>query len=164
MKVLLESDIRLAMSRTKSNAEAARFLGVNNRTYRRYARMYIDLDTEKSLYDMHMNRGGKNTQKFSLNYMRKEHNIEDIIAGKYPKFPLQRFKEKLIRDGIIEEKCELCGFFEKRITDLKAPLLLTFRDGNNKNWQLDNLELLCFNCYYLTIGNLFGRKYFPEVF
>jgi hypothetical protein len=56
------------------------------------------------------------------------------------------------------EKCNSCGFEEKRITDGKVPLVLDFADGNRCNHQYDNLRMLCFNCSFLLNGNLTGPK------
>jgi len=66
----------------------------------------------------------------------------------------------LIREGLIKEECHNCGFCEQRITDLRVPLKLLHEDGNKKNHLLDNLKLLCYNCWFLTVGNLSGRS--PE--
>ena len=33
--------------------------------------------------------------------------------------------------------------------DQKIPLILHFRDKNKKNYELDNIELLCYNCSFL---------------
>ena len=51
---LLKAEIELAMQNTKSNKEAARFLGVSYNTYKKYAKMYKDDDTQKSLFEKHL--------------------------------------------------------------------------------------------------------------
>ena len=56
------------------------------------------------------------------------------------------------------EKCNCCGFEEKRLTDGKVPLVLDFKDGDRKNHKYDNLRMLCFNCSFLLNGNLTGPK------
>ena len=38
--------------------------------------------------------------------------------------------------------------------DFKIPLILIFKDGDSTNHRLENLYLLCFNCAFLTVGNL----------
>ena len=41
------------------------------------------------------------------------------------------------------------------------PLLLNYIDGNIKNKKRENIELLCYNCYFLYVNNPFGcRKTF----
>jgi hypothetical protein len=45
----------------------------------------------------------------------------------------------------------MCGFKEKRITDSKTPLIITFKNGM-KDYSRDNIELMCYNCLFLTTG------------
>jgi hypothetical protein len=33
-----------------------------------------------------------------------------------------------------------------------------FQDGDTRNYSLDNVRLLCYNCFYNNIGNPFGRN------
>ena len=33
-----------------------------------------------------------------------------------------------------------------------------FRDGNKQHYNLGNVEMLCYNCYYLTVGDVFENK------
>jgi hypothetical protein len=54
-------------------------------------------------------------------------------------------------------ECESCGFNEVRVIDGQMPILLSQKDGNRENYDIDNLEVLCYNCYYLISGNVFGR-------
>ena len=52
----------------------------------------------------------------------------------------------------------MCGFEERRVLDYKMPLLLNFKDDNKKNYKLDNIELLCYNHYFLNVGDIFTDK------
>ena len=54
-------------------------------------------------------------------------------------------------------QCESCGFNEVRVIDGQMPILLSQKDGDRENYDIDNLEVLCYNCYYLISGNVFGR-------
>ena len=38
-----------------------------------------------------------------------------------------------------------------------------YKDKNDKNWQLDNLELLCYNCYFLNVGDVFTNKQIKSI-
>ena len=49
---ITENQIRYAMENTNSNVQAGRFLGVSRPTYTKYAKMYIDEETGKSLYEL----------------------------------------------------------------------------------------------------------------
>lgn len=138
-----KADIEYAQSQTKSNMEAARFLGVGYERYKRYAKIY-------NLFDSHANPHGIGTSK---GYAAKASTIKlkDIFANKYPGYNLIRLKHRMIARNLLLEECGMCGFKEKRITDSKTPLILTFKNGN-KDFTQDNLELLCYNCLFLTTG------------
>ena len=73
----------------------------------------------------------------------------------------RKFKDRLIRACWKPEECDNCGFKEHRITDAKVPLVINFKDGvwdkEQRDYSLQNIELLCFNCYYLLVGNLNNR-------
>lgn len=156
---LLQSDIEEAMRHTKSNRAAAMYLKVNYLTYRKYARMYYDKEGN-NLFEKHKNQSTKGIKKAYLNYKGTRcKSLDDIFAGKHPKFKLVKLKYRLINNGYLQEKCNLCGFEEKRITDYKSPLLLHQIDGDETNYKFENLELLCYNCYFLTVGNIIGKKY-----
>ena len=83
--------------------------------------------------------------------------LNQILEGKFPNYPVYRLKDLIIRSGTKEAKCENCGFSEHRITDHKMPLLICFKDGNEKNHKLENIEMLCYNCMFL-IGRGFIHK------
>ena len=53
---ILESEIRHAMTNTLSNRAAARFLGIDYRTYKKYAELYVD--DGKNLFEIHKNQRG----------------------------------------------------------------------------------------------------------
>ena len=157
-KFLTESEVRRAMGLTKSNRAAAIYLKVSYPTYKKYAKQYIDENTGQSLFTMHLNKEGIGVQKsFSL-YHGNYTPVEDILQGKFLKYPLQKLKTRLITHRLIEDKCAVCGFDEKRVTDYKAPLLLSQIDGNPNNYSLENLELLCYNHYFLMVGNIGKNK------
>jgi 5-methylcytosine-specific restriction endonuclease McrA len=153
---LTERDIRYAMTNTKSNREAARFLRMAYKTYRKYATMYRDEESGKTLYELHKNVAGKGVVKHSGPYAGKR-GLVDILEGKHPEYVGTRLKARLIREGFLVEECSQCGFSERRVTDYTVPLLLVWGDGNKRNHKLENLKLLCYNCYYLTYDNLFNR-------
>ena len=60
-------------------------------------------------------------------------------------------KQKLIRDGIKEEKCEICGVSNWQ--GCKLPLELHHKDGNHFNNEFENLQILCPNCHAIQNGN-----------
>ncbi len=143
-RILLRSQIEEAQRHTDSGGSAARWLGVSYAMYKKYAVLY-------GLFERHANPTGKGIDK---GFSKRPTSIplRDILAGKYPKYSLAKLKNRLIARNKIEEACCLCGFHERRITDGKVPLMLTFVDGDRSNFRLANLELRCYNCMFLTTG------------
>lgn len=157
--MLTEREILYAMANSDSNASAARFLGVTVTTYKKYAVLYTDLESGKTLWDKHFNQLKKfNNWKLHRGSGTRLTNMNEILDGKHPNYNIRRLKGRLFTEGYKEEKCELCGFCERRITDYQVPLILAWKDGNQSNHSLDNLEILCYNCYMLTIAPRFGTK------
>ena len=75
----------------------------------------------------------------------------DILEGRVDvsNYSPKELKERLIHEALIKEECNCCEFNERRVLDYKVPLILNFKDGNKKNYHLDNLEFLCYNCSFL---------------
>lgn len=150
-RMLLESEILAAQSISKTEAEASRRLGVSFMTYRKYAKMY-------GLYGRVTNMAGKGVDKSIKNEDSGKYPLNKILENKFPNYSTNRLKVRMIRSKRFEEKCNKCNFSEKRISDNIVPLLLNYIDGNTKNKLNDNLELLCYNCYFLYVNNPFGCK------
>jgi len=149
-KILKKEDIQRAMKMTRSNRAAARYLHVSFTHFKKYAKTYTDEQTGSSLFELHKNQAGKGIPKF-LSNGGKEPPIMDLIEGRVPveHFDPKKIKQRLIFEALIEEKCAYCGFSERRVLDTKVPLVLNHKDGNKKNWNLDNLEFLCYNHAFL---------------
>ena len=70
------------------------------------------------------------------------------MDGKYPAYETKKLRKRLLLSGWIPCECTACGWNEARMTDGNYPLLIDFIDNNWRNCKLDNLRLLCFNCYF----------------
>ena len=158
-KILSKEAILEAQRRTKSNRAAARFLHVSWPHYKSYSTMYKDEATGKTLHELHANPSGKGIPKF-LTYKGKEPKLIDILEGRIPveHFTPDKIKDRIIREGLLEDCCHKCSFSERRLLDTRIPLILNFKDRDKKNYSLKNLELLCYNCYFLYVGNIFSNK------
>jgi hypothetical protein len=66
-----------------------------------------------------------------------------------------RLKLKLLKEGTKQHQCENCKLKEWK--NNKIPLELHHVDGNSKNNDISNIELLCPNCHALT-DNYRGRN------
>jgi hypothetical protein len=161
-KPITREQLLAAMKMTKSNMACARYLGISYMHYSRYAKSYIDEETGKTLFDLHKNQSGKGIRKFLGG---KDLDLEALMSGELfvKSLNVNRYKDKLIQEGYIEEKCNSCGFNEQRVNDYKAPLLVHFKDGNKMNWKIENIELLCYNCYFLQIGDVFNTKQIKHI-
>jgi hypothetical protein len=149
-KPLLESEIRNVQQIAKSAAEAARLLEVSYNTYKKYAKLYGIFEDLKNPHGYGIFKGS------SASSFTKP--LDEIIEGKHPTYPVWKLKRRLLLSGYMEEKCSCCGFSEKRLTDHRVPLILDFIDDDRTNHKYENLQMLCFNCAFLTRGNLSGPK------
>ena len=69
-----------------------------------------------------------------------------------------KIKCRLLSEVQLVVMCSRCNFAERRVTDQKIPVILNFIDGNKKNWNLNNLEFLCYNCSYLYAASPIEEK------
>jgi hypothetical protein len=154
-KFYSKEDILRAMRHTKSGRAAARYLGCSYQHYRPYAKMYLNEDGI-SLFDAHKNQCGKGIPKH-LKGGKKQPALEQIFNGIIDPshFTPEKIRKRLIFESYLAEECNRCKFNERRVIDYKVPLLLNFKDGNKKNYKKENLELLCYNCFFLYVTDPF---------
>jgi transposase len=159
-KPLSKEQILASMSQTLSNRAAARWLNVSYIHYKKWAKNY-DATEEgyENLFAQHLNQSGKGIPKF-LSNSGKEPALLDIIEGRVDvsSFNPEKIKYRLVTEGYLLEECSNCKFNERRVLDYKIPLLLHFKDKNKKNYRKENIEFLCYNHYFLTVGDIFSDK------
>ena len=151
-KFLSKEQIVAAQGKTLSNMAAARYLHVSYQHYKKYAKMY-------NLFEGHKNQAGKGIPKYLRGPKKMPHMLE-IIEGRIAasSFEPAKLKYALIEQGYLLDECTVCGFKERRVLDYKSPLLLNFKDNNSNNYSLDNIELLCYNHYFLQVGDIFNKQ------
>ena len=151
-KFLSKEQIVAAQGKTLSNMAAARYLHVSYQNYKKYAKMY-------NLFEGHKNQAGKGIPKYLRGPKKMPHMLE-IIEGRIAasSFEPAKLKYALIEQGYLLDECAVCGFKERRVLDYKSPLLLNFKDNNSNNYSLDNIELLCYNHYFLQVGDIFNKQ------
>lgn len=153
-KPLSREDIERACRATLSNRAAARYLNVSYSHYKKYANLYRN-EEGKTLYEAHYNQGGKGIPKYALYRTPGKHYREpvlaDIVAGRIPveHYNPQKLKYRLIEAGMLIPTCSMCGYGEKRLVDGKSPLILIHEDKDKRNWHLDNIKFVCYNCAFL---------------
>ena len=149
--VLTKNMIEESQKHSKSNMEAARWLKVSYNTYKKWAKYY-------KIFEQHLNQSGVGVRKGWATYKIP---LEDILSGKREcKYSNGMLKKRLIEEGYMLEECDLCGWNEERITDSKICLNLDFNDGSKENKSIDNMRLLCPNCYLSNNGFFHNSKYF----
>jgi hypothetical protein len=159
-KPFTKEDCLRAMRHTKSNRAASRYLNCSYQHYKKWAKLYEATEEGyESLFHQHLNPSGKGIPKFLPN-KGKEPALLDIIEGRadISSFSPEKIKYRLVTEGYLKEECNSCGFHERRVLDYKIPLLLHFKDRNKKNYRKENIEFLCYNCYYLSVGDIFNNK------
>ena len=143
--VLTKKMIEDAQSQTKSNMAAARWLGVNYLTYRKYARMY-------GVFEKHLNQSGVGIKK---GYGKWSKPLDEILDGsKTYRMRPSYIKKRLIKEKWVEGECSSCGYNEIVMNKESVALRLDYVDGNVTNNHLDNIRLLCPNCYLSYNGHM----------
>ena len=124
---LSEVVIRNAMKHTQSNFQAARYLNITIETYRKYAKLYMDQESGKTLYEFHKNNSGKGIKRVKWNHEISVDKINEIMASEsYRAINQQKLKNRLIYEGILRMECYKCGHHEKRVVDFKYSTVITF--------------------------------------
>lgn len=144
---LTENEVTYAIRATNSNSEAANFLKISFSTWKKYASMYKDSETGKTLYELHKSPRRPNFQ------LSGEPGLQAILRGERSVTNPGRFKDDLLRYGIYPEVCLNCGYKEQRVGDYKVPLKVAFKDGNRSNGKKENLDIVCFNCFFHLYGS-----------
>lgn len=149
--ILLQSQIEQAMKVTRSNRAAAEYLRVSYPLYRRFAKQYRNAEG-KTLFEAHYNQSGTGMNKVSASQKRSK--LDDILLGKHPHYSREKLLRRLIVNNYFPEQCCSCGFSQRRPTDLRTPLVLNNINGVRTDYRLENIEILCYNCYFVNVGNL----------
>ncbi len=161
---LTKAQVLEAMANTRSNQEAARWLGIHYRTWKKYAKMYKDEETGKTLFAKHMNISGVGIPRnWAGGHWQK--TLDEMLTVNQPMGSkhIRNLKELLMKDGRLGFKCHGCGYCEKRLTDMRSPLLIHFKNGLKSDWRLENLQWMCYNCYFVLIGDFFTNKLIERV-
>lgn len=84
---------------------------------------------------------------------RRKRNINDILIED-SNFKNSHLKDRLLKENLKENKCEICGINEWNGKPIS--LQLHHINGNSQDNRIDNIQLLCPNCHSQTEN--FGGK------
>ena len=122
-------------NRSESMAKAASELGIHFNTLKRLAIEYGCYQPNQAL---------KGVSK----PIDPKIPLDEILNGKHPHFQTFKLKNRMLKEGIIENICSECGIDSWNGTCLNMEL--DHIDGNKYNHNLINLRLLCPNCHSQT--------------
>ena len=149
-KILTKKMILDAQANSKSASQCARWLSVSFNTYKKWAQYY-------GIFEQHKNQKGLGVKKGWASYkipLEKFFNGERNLPSNYS---LKTLKKRLLEEGYIQEECSHCGYNEKNILTEKVCLNIDFIDGDSDNMKIDNMRMLCPNCY-LSFNGSFGKS------
>ncbi len=139
MKLYSKEEVEIAVKSSKCWREVIKHLNPDNKGYRG-SESNIKKTAIKFGIDFSHFPGSNWSRGKALGPKRP---IEDYFNG----IPIQSniLKNRIIKEGIKKEQCELCGL--EKWLDRKIFLELHHKDLNHKNNQLENLQVLCSNCH-----------------
>lgn len=160
-----EEKIREAMANTTSNKKAAQYLDVSYPTYKKYAKSYVDMETGKTLFQLHMNTAMKGVIGRTWVGGKTRVNWENILRTnqKATQERVIRLRNSLLQYKKLEYKCYRCGFDHTRVEDGKSPLMLSFKNADKTDWRIHNLEMVCYNCAYLHCLDFYEKSIVERV-
>lgn len=137
------------MDESKSYADLFRKIGISEHghNYKTLSKVIEELNLDCT--KINENRKITNYNNLKALHSKKSIPLEDILNGNDNHYyNSNSLKNRLIKSGIKEYKCECCGLSEWLGNPI--PLQLHHEDGNHNNNILENLKLLCPNCHALT--------------
>ena len=144
-RVITKKMIEDSQAVTKSNAEASRWLSINYLTYRKYAKMY-------GLFEGHLNQGGVGIKK---GYGKYRQPLDELLSrDRKTRLTKRYLKKRLVEENWVEEECSSCGYNEIVMTKDNVALMIDYIDGDTCNTKLENIRLLCPNCYLSYNGHM----------
>ena len=137
-----DDQLRVAVAASRSYAQTIRSVGLiaaggnHDQIKRRIAQLGLDTSHFKG---QGWNKGGGAT-RLALPL------IQVLVKDRWTQS--HKLKKRLLRAGLKEARCELCGWAE-RAPDGRIPLELDHANGDKNDNRIENLRILCPNCHAL---------------
>lgn len=138
MKQVNKQELEQIVKESSSYADVCRALEVSPRgsNYARVKKLIKDLDIS------HFNKGAWNKGRKIKSASYQKAPIQQILIENSPHTNSGKLRIRLIKEGLKENKCEVCGCTES--------LELHHINGNHQDNRLENLQILCANCHRKT--------------
>jgi hypothetical protein len=117
-------------------SRAAAKLGLHHNTFKRRA---------EKLGCYRPNQGGRGLNK-SRNVGKLP--LEEIFKGKHPSYQTFKLKNRMLREGIKDNICEVCGL--KEWNNSQIQMELHHLNGVRTDHRPNNLQMICPNCHSQT--------------
>ena len=144
MKQVNKQELEQIVKKSFSYADVCRALEISPRggNYARVKELIKDLDIS------HFNKGPWNKGRKTKSVPYQMVPIQQILIENSPHTGSSKLRIRLIKEGLKESKCEICGCTES--------LELHHINGNHQDNRLENLQILCANCHRKT-NNFRGK-------
>jgi hypothetical protein len=94
------------------------------------------------------NQAGKGIHRIRKDGLGKI-SLTEILQGKHPSYQTFKLKNRLLKEGIKSNKCDVCNAGPEW-NNKPLHCELDHIDGNSSNHKTDNLRMLCPNCHSQT--------------
>ena len=144
MKQVNKQELEQIVKESSSYADVCRALEVSPRgsNYTRVKKLIKNLDIS------HFNKGAWNKGRKIKSVSYQKAPIQQVLIENSPHTNSGKLRVRLIKEGLKESKCEICGCTES--------LELHHINGNHQDNRLENLQILCANCHRKT-NNFRGK-------
>lgn len=138
MKQVNKQELEQIVKKSSSYADVCRALEVSpwGSNYARVKKLIKNLDIS------HFNKGAWNKGRKIKSASYQKAPIQQILIENSPHTNSGKLRVRLIKEGLKESKCEVCGCTES--------LELHHINGNHQDNRLENLQILCANCHRKT--------------
>lgn len=153
--VLTEEDVKLIYETCNSITDACHQINRSRANLVKWLGLYKEPESGKTYLELFEERPTSRAPNRYKGGLVGRDKLERILKGEQTNTlkSLDVLKYGLLSYGFFREQCSNCDFQGRRISDHRSPLLVTFKDGNEKNGKQSNIELLCYNCAFRSCSS-----------